>query len=85
MVVEYVPAARPAMFAATASEAGAVAEAGESESHGAVVVTFQSNVPDPELEMVTVCAAGLLPPCVAEKARPVGLTLILEALFEPFP
>jgi hypothetical protein len=50
------------MIAVTENEAGAVPETGESKSHPAVVLTLQSNVPVPELEMVTVCAAGLLPP-----------------------
>ncbi len=62
MVVEYVPAASPGMIAVTVNEAGAVPETGESESHPAVVLTLQSNVPVPELAMLTVCAAGLLPP-----------------------
>ncbi|MBU6482729.1 MAG: hypothetical protein KGS09_19580 [Nitrospirae bacterium] len=62
MAVEYVPAASPAMIAVAVNEAGAVPEMAESESHPAVVLTLQFNVPVPELEMVTVCAAGSLPP-----------------------
>ena len=62
MVVEYVPAASPEMFAVAVNGAGAVPETGESASHGAVVLTLQSNGPVPELEMPTTCPAGLLPP-----------------------
>ena len=62
MVVEYVPAASPATIAVAVNEPGAVPERDESKSHPAVVVTLQSNVPVPELAMVTVCAAGSLPP-----------------------
>lgn len=66
MVVEYVPAASPALFTVAVSEPGAVLEAvpelGESESHGAVVLTLQPKVPFPELEMVTVCATGVVSP-----------------------
>ena len=61
------------------NEDGAVPETGERESQVAVVVTLHSIVPVPELEMVTVCAAGSLPPAVAEKARLVGLRLIVAA------
>lgn len=59
------------------NELGAVPEGGESESQGAVVLTLQLKVPVPELLMVTVCAVGLLPPCVAENARLIGLRLIV--------
>jgi len=62
MVVEYVPAASPVMFAVAVNEAGVVPEMEESASHGAPVLTLQSNVPAPESEMDTVCAAGSLPP-----------------------
>jgi hypothetical protein len=62
MVVEYVPAASPGIIAVTVNEPGVVPERDESKSHPAVVLTFQSNVPVPELEIITVCAAGLLPP-----------------------
>jgi hypothetical protein len=62
MVVEYVPAASPATIAVAVNELGAVPETVERASQGAVVLTLQSNVPFPELEMVTVCAAGSLPP-----------------------
>ena len=85
MVVEYVPAASPEMFAVAVNEAGAVPEVEESESHAAVVLTLQSNVLVPELEMVTVCGIGLLPPYVAENATPVGLRPIVEPLFKPYP
>ena len=83
IVVEYVPAASPAMIGVTVNEDGAVAEVGEIKSHPAVVFTLQSNVPVPELETVTVCGAGLLPPRVAEKARPVGFRPIVEPLSKP--
>lgn len=62
MVVAYVPAASPATIAVAVNELGVVPETGERASQGAVVFTLQSNVPFPELEMVTVCVAGSLPP-----------------------
>ena len=62
MVVEYVPAASPATITVAVNELGAVPESGERTIHGAVVVTLQSNVSFPGLEMATVCAAGSLPP-----------------------
>jgi hypothetical protein len=62
MVVAYVPAASPATIAVAMNELGVVPETGERASQGAVVFTLQSNVPFPELEMVTVCVAGSLPP-----------------------
>lgn len=62
IVVEYVPAASPAMFAVAVNQEGVVPETEESASHGAAVLTLQSNVPAPESEMDTVCAAGSLPP-----------------------
>jgi hypothetical protein len=59
MVVEYVPAASPEIFAVAVNEAGAlpdeVPERGESVSHVALVLTLQSNGPFPELEMLTLC------------------------------
>ena len=59
MVVEYVPAASPEIFAVAVNEAGVlpdeVPESGESVSHVALVLTLQSNGPFPELEMLTVC------------------------------
>ena len=62
MVVVYVPAASPGTITVAVNELGAVPETGERASQGAVVVTLQSNVPLPELEIVTVCGAGSLPP-----------------------
>jgi len=62
MVVEYVPAASPVMFAVAVNEAGVVPEMGESTSHVAAVFTLQSNAPAPVAEMDTICAAGSLPP-----------------------
>lgn len=65
MVVEYVPAASPEIFAVAVNEAGAlldeVPERGESVSHVALVLTLQSNGPFPEFEMLTVCT-GLVSP-----------------------
>ena len=65
MVVKYVPAASPEIFAVAVNEAGAlpdeVPERGESVSHVALVLTLQSNGPFPELEMLTVCT-GLVSP-----------------------
>ena len=57
-----VAAKSPETLAETVKDPGAVPEAGEIESHGAVLEAFQLNVPVPELPMFTVCAAGLLPP-----------------------
>ncbi len=59
---ECVAAESPVTFAETVKDPGAVPEAGEIESHDAVLDAFQLNVPVPELLMFTVCAAGLLPP-----------------------
>ena len=77
MVDEYVPAASPEMFAVAVNDAGAVPETGESESQEAAALTLQLRVPVPELLMLTVCAAGLLPPWLAENAMLVGLRLIV--------
>jgi hypothetical protein len=77
MVEEYVPAVSPPTFAAAVKDPGAVPETGDSESHGAVVLTPQLKVPVPELLIVTVCAAGLLTPSVAENARVVGFRLMV--------
>lgn len=57
-----VAAESPETFAEMVKDPGAVPEAGESESHDAVLDAFQLNVPVPELPMLTVCAVGLLPP-----------------------
>jgi len=84
IVVVYVPAPSPAMFGVTVNEPGAVPEVEVSESHGAVVLALQSKVPVPESEIVTVCAAGLDPPCVAEKSRALGLRLRPEFLLKPY-
>ena len=65
------------MLAVAVKEFGAVPETGDSASQELVELTFQLNVPVPELLTVTVCEAGLLPPCVAEKARLVGLRPIV--------
>ena len=62
MVVEYVPAASPAMIAVALKEDGAFPVTGETASHGAVVLTLQSIRPLPELDMSTACPAGSLPP-----------------------
>jgi hypothetical protein len=76
----YVPAPSPDMLTVAAKEFGAVPETGESASQELVELTLQLNGPVPELLTVTVCEAGLLPPCVAEKARLVGLRLIVGIL-----
>ncbi len=62
----------------------AVPEEGDSTSHGAAVLTLQSNVPFPEFEMPTVWL-GLVSPCVTENARVVGLSAIVGCLPLPFP
>jgi len=76
IVAEYVPAARPELYAVTLNEDGAVPERGESASQDAAVLTLQVKTPLPELEIATACPAGSLPPCVAEKERLAGLKLI---------
>jgi hypothetical protein len=68
----YVPAESPVTLAVTTSEPGPVPEAGETESHAAVLDAFQLKVPVPVLLMLTVCADGLVPPWLAEKFRLVG-------------
>jgi hypothetical protein len=78
MVVEYVPAARPARFALAAKAVGEspdVPEEGESASHDAVALALQSNAPLPVFEISTVCS-GLVSPCATENARFVGFRLI---------
>jgi hypothetical protein len=57
-----VAAESPETLAETVKDPGAAPEAGEIESHDAVLDAFQLNVPVPELAMFTVCAVGLLPP-----------------------
>jgi hypothetical protein len=57
-----VAAESPETLAETVKDPGAVPEAGEMESHDAVLDAFQLSVPVPELLMLTVCAVGLLPP-----------------------
>jgi hypothetical protein len=49
-------------LAVTASEPKPVPEAGETESHEAVLEALQLKVPVPELLMFTVCADGVVPP-----------------------
>ena len=83
MVVEYVPAASPAMFGVTVNVAGAVPEVRESESHPAVVSALQFKVPVPELETVTVCGVRPFPSTEAEKARPLGLRLTSAPRLSP--
>ena len=65
------------MLAVAVKEFGAEPETGDSESQELVELTFQLKVPVPELFTVTDCEAGVLPPCVAENARLVGMRLIV--------
>ena len=53
-----------------------VPEAGLRVSHAAVSLALQLKVPPPVLLMLTVWAAGLLPPCWAVKDKLVGLAPI---------
>ena len=53
-----------------------VPEAGLRDNHAALSLALQLKVPPPVLLMVTVCAAGLPPPCWAVKDRLVGLAPI---------
>ena len=76
----YVPTASPDMLTMAVKEFGAVPETGESASQELVELTLQLSGPVPELLIVTAWEAGLLPPCMAEKARLVGLRLIVGIL-----
>jgi len=62
IAVLYVPGESPVILAVTASEPGPLPAAGETKSHAAVLDAFQLSVPVPELLMLTVCAAGFVPP-----------------------
>ena len=62
IAVLYVPGESPVTLAVTASEPGPLPEAGETESHEAELDAFQLSVPVPELLILTVCAAGFVPP-----------------------
>ena len=53
-----------------------VPEAGATLSQEALSLADHARVPPPVLLSVMVCAAGLLPPCCAVKARLVGLAPI---------
>ena len=65
------------MLAVAVKEFGPVPDTGDRESQELGEFTLQLKVPVPELLIVTVCDAGLVPPCVAEKARLVGLRPIV--------
>ena len=54
-----------------------VPEAGLTVNHEALSLAVQMRVPPPVLLMLTVWAAGLLPPCWAVKERLVGLAPIV--------
>ena len=77
----YVPVTSPVRSAVAVSVSDVVPDAvpveGASVSHEADVLTLQFKVPLPELEMLTVWT-GLVSPCVTEKAKLVGLELIVE-------
>jgi hypothetical protein len=61
----------------TETDPGPVPDAGETESHGAVLDAFQLKLPVPELLMLTVWPDGVVPPWVAEKLRLVGVIPIV--------
>ena len=67
------PAAKVPVVALTATEPLPVPEAGLRVSQAALSLADQLRVPPPVLLMLTVWAAGLLPPCWAVKATLVGL------------
>ena len=71
----YVPGANPATMAPTCSVAGAFPLTGETRSHAVSVEAVKVNVPPPVFLISTVCHAGSLPPCCAEKDKLAGLTL----------
>jgi hypothetical protein len=62
IVAEYVPVARPLIFALAAKELGLVSEVGKTNSHATSELTLQLKGSAPELEMATACSDGLLPP-----------------------
>ena len=49
--------------------AGAVPDVSESDNHDWVLLAVQLSVPPPVLVILTVCAAGLLPPAIPEKVK----------------
>jgi hypothetical protein len=73
-VALYVPAASELVDTVAVTPPLPVPDAGESVSQAALSVTDHASVPPPVLLILTVCEAGLPPPCCAEKERFVGLT-----------
>lgn len=69
----YVPAASELVDTVAVNPPLPVPDAGDSVSQAALSVTDHASVPPPVLLMLTVCEAGLPPPCCAEKDRLVGL------------
>lgn len=67
----------PEMLAVTVIVPVPVPDAGLTVSHAALSDAVQLSVPFPELEMVTVLLAGLLPPWTAEKDSDVALSPIV--------
>lgn len=72
-VALYVPAVNELVDTVAVNAPFPVPDAGVSVSHAALSVTDQANVPPPVLLMVTVCGAGLPPPCCAVNDKLVGL------------
>ena len=54
---------------------GAVPLEGETANHAWSLEAVKLSVPPPEFAMLKVAGAGLVPPCVAEKLRLIGLTV----------
>lgn len=72
-VPEYVPAVIPAVFTLRVADPVPVPDAGLTLSQAALSVTVQLNEPPPVLEIVSGCALGLTPPCVAVNEKLDGL------------
>jgi len=72
IVPAYVPAAKPAGSAEMLSEAGALPEAGDADSHGMSAETVNGNAA-PLLPTFTVCAGGGVPPIWCVNVTKSGL------------
>jgi hypothetical protein len=70
----YDPAVRPLVLIPTEMELGVVPLAGVAVNHPADVVTVKVNAL-PLLDVVTVCAAGVVPPIWYAKLKVVGLSV----------
>ena len=74
-----VPAVNVPVVTLTVTVPLPVPEAGLTVNQGVVSLALQLKEPPPVLLRLTVCVAGLLPPCCAVKERLVGLAPITGA------